>query len=179
MGAARTLGPIQMLVVTFDGVDFHSDILPELRRLRDHDIVRLVDLLFVAKDENGDFQALQQSDLTPEEAQQFGAVVGALIGLGAAGDAGAEAGAAAGAEALEKGMTLDDDLVWDISERIPHGSAAAIALLEHRWAIPLRDAIFRARGRSVEDAWIHPADLVAIGLEAAEQESAAARRGQG
>jgi uncharacterized membrane protein len=167
MSAAMTLGPVQMLVVGFDGNQFRGEILPELRRLREHDIVRLIDLLVVARDESGDINVLQRSDLTPAEAQQFGAIVGALIGLGAGGDAGAEAGAAAGAAAMEHGVEVDDDIVWDVAESIPVGSSAAIALLEHRWAIPLRDAIVRAGGASVVDEWIHPADLVAIGLEAA------------
>ena len=38
-----------------------------------------------------------------------------------------------------------------------------MALLEHRWAIPLRDAIRRNGGFPLADAWIHPEDLVAIG----------------
>jgi uncharacterized membrane protein len=168
MSGTLSLGPVQMLVVIFEGNEFRGEILPELRRLREHDIVRLIDLLVVGRDESGDINVLQRSDLTPLEAQQFGAIVGALIGLGAAGDAGAQAGAAAGAAAMEHGIQLDDDAVWDVAERIPIGSSAAIALLEHRWVIPLRDAIYRAGGSSVVDEWIHPADLVAIGLEAAE-----------
>ncbi len=166
MSAVMTFGPIQMLVVSFEGSQFRGEILPVLRRLREHDIVRLVDLLVVTRDESGDIQALQQSDLDADEAQEFGAIVGALIGLGAAGDAGARAGAKAGAAAMRHGVEFDDEAVWDVAERIPAGSSAAIALLEHRWAIPLRDGILRASGTSVVDAWIHPADLVAIGLEA-------------
>jgi uncharacterized membrane protein len=169
-----TFGPIQMLVVNFEGSQFRGEILPELRRLREHDIVRLIDLLVVTRDRSGDILATKKSDLTPAEAQQFGAIVGALIGLGAAGDAGAEAGAAAGAAVMERGVRFDNETVWDVAERIPKGSSAAIALLEHRWAIPLRDAIFRAGGTSVVDEWIHPADLVAIGLESADSAAAAA-----
>ena len=44
-----------------------------------------------------------------------------------------------------------------------------MALLEHRWAIPLRDGIRDAGGFQLADAWIHPADLVGIGLVAAEE----------
>ena len=173
MSGRMKLGPVQMLVVVFEGNQFRGEILPELRRLREHDIVRLIDLLVVARDDNGDINVLQRSDLTPLEAQQFGAAVGALIGLGAGGDAGAQAGAAAGAAVMEAGVQVDDDTVWDVAERIPIGSSAAIALLEHRWAIPLRDAIGRAGGASVVDEWVHPADLIAIGLEAAEAYAAA------
>jgi hypothetical protein len=50
-----------------------------------------------------------------------------------------------------------------LADAVPTGSSAAIALLEHRWAIPLRDAIAGAGGLTVSDAWFHPADLVAAG----------------
>jgi hypothetical protein len=59
--------------------------------------------------------------------------------------------------------------VWYIADEIPEGTAAAVALIEHRWAIPLRSAIQDAGGFLVSDAWIHPADLVAIGLLASEE----------
>ena len=50
------------------------------------------------------------------------------------------------------------------SDTIPNGTSAAIVLFEHRWAIPLRDAIVRANGVALADNWIHATDLVAIGL---------------
>jgi hypothetical protein len=46
---------------------------------------------------------------------------------------------------------------------IPPGASAAIALIEHRWAIPLRNAIETAGGQTLADTWVHPQDLVAIG----------------
>jgi hypothetical protein len=52
---------------------------------------------------------------------------------------------------------------------IPNGSAAAIALIEDRWAIPLREAIYSAGGFHLADAWVHPTDLIAIGLLAKEE----------
>lgn len=42
-------------------------------------------------------------------------------------------------------------------------------MIEHRWAIGLRDLILDAGGFHLADAWIHPLDLVAIGLVAAEE----------
>ena len=53
-------------------------------------------------------------------------------------------------------------------------SAAAVLLIEHRWAIPLRDAILRANGFPVSDGFVHPLDLVAIGLMRADEVDAAA-----
>jgi uncharacterized membrane protein len=163
-----TFGPVQILVIGFEDPQFTGEIRAELDRLREHDVVRLVDLLVVRKDDEGNVERMQHSDLSTEEAEQFGALVGALIGLGADGEEGAEAGAALGAEAMEDGHILDDSDTWYVDDAIPPGSAAAIALLEHRWAIPLRDAIRNSNGFHLADAWIHPVDLVAIGLLAAE-----------
>ena len=163
-----TMGPVQLLVVGFAGGEFKGEILAELDRLREHDIVRLIDLVFVRKDADGTIEKILRSDLSPEEAEEFGATVGALIGFGAAGEEGAELGAIEGAAALEDGHVFDDE-VWYVEDAIPNGTAAAVALLEHRWAIPLRDGIRRAGGFHLADAWIHPADLVGIGLIAAEE----------
>ena len=149
-------GPVQIMVVGFDGTSFNGEILPELQRLKELDIVRLVDLVVVAKDMEGDIVSVELSDLSDDERMQFGAIAGALIGLGA--------------EAAEDGI-LGDEAAWSIADTIPMGTTAAVALLEHRWAIPLRDAIRRAGGVSLADSWIHPEDLIAIGAVAASDEA--------
>lgn len=167
-------GPVQMLVVGFENPQFSGAILKELQRLSEHDVIRLVDLLVVNKTAEGELESVEISGLTDAEATEFGAKVGALIGFGAAGEEGLEAGAvlgAARAEAvMEEGMFSEQDAL-DVAEAIPPGSAAALALIEHRWAVPLRDAILEANGVPLVDAWIHPLDLVAVGL-AAEAETA-------
>ncbi len=168
-----TIGPVQLLVVSFHQPNFTGEIVEELRRLRDNDVIRLIDALVVQKGEDGTLAALQWSDLSIEEAEGMGAVVGALIGVGLGGEVGMEAGALAGMEAGADGHLIDDSEVWDIADSIPNGSAAAMALIEHVWAAPLRDAIARAGGVPVSDDWVHPLDLVEIGLlEAAELERA-------
>jgi hypothetical protein len=55
-----------------------------------------------------------------------------------------------------------------VADAIPPGMTAAIAMLEHRWAIPLRDAVLDNDGVILADEWIHPEDLVRYGAEAAE-----------
>jgi uncharacterized membrane protein len=158
-----------MLVVGFDDPKFTGEIRNELTRLRENDVIRLIDVLAVWKDADGRIEAVQASDLSLGEAEELGAVVGALIGVGLAGEEGAELGAAAGAAAGEDGHLIDEDEMWDIAETIPNGSAAAIALIEHRWAIPLKEAIGRAGGFPLSDAWVHPLDLVAVGLLTADE----------
>jgi uncharacterized membrane protein len=167
-------GPVQVLVVGFEGSEFNGEILPELERLKEQDIIRLIDLVVVAKDVEGEILGVELSDLTSEESSQFGAIAGALVGLGAAGEEGAEAGALLGAEAGSDGEFLGDDTMWAIADTIPMGTRAAVALIEHRWAIPLRDAIRRAGGVPLADSWLHPEDLVAVGAligAAAEEEA--------
>jgi uncharacterized membrane protein len=162
-------GPVQMLVVGFEHGKFEGEILAELKRLREQDIIRLVDLLFVNKDDDGVIATVELSDLSQEESMEFGALAGALIGLGAAGEEGAEAGAVAGAVAMEDGQAFSEQDVWFVADAIPPGTSAGIALIEHRWAVPLREAIERAGGVPLADEWIHPEDLVAAGAEAADR----------
>ena len=163
-----TIGPVQLLIVGFVGGEFKGEIAKVLADLRERDVIRLIDMGVVRKDEDGVITMIEHSDLSQDETIEFGATVGALIGLGVAGEEGAEAGAIAGAEAALDGGMIEDQ-VWYIADEIPEGTAAAVALIEHRWAIPLRSAIQDAGGFLVSDAWIHPTDLVAIGLLASEE----------
>jgi uncharacterized membrane protein len=163
------LGPVQILVIGFDEPKFEGQIKEELDRLRDNDVIRLIDAIVVQKHEDGQVERVQMSNLTTEEAEEFGATVGALIGFGFGGDEeNMEAGAVLGAMAGEDGHVLPDN-AWYVDDAIPAGSAAAIALIEHRWAIPLREAIQDAGGFHLADAWVHPLDLVAVGLLASEE----------
>lgn len=166
-----TIGPVQLLVLGFDHPDFKGEILAEFDRLKESDVVRVIDGIAVRKDRDGEVSVIKRSDLSKEEAAEFGAVVGALIGLGAAGGEGAVVGALLGAkEASDGGVNaLDEEEVWDVIDEIPNDSAAAIILLEHRWAIPLRDAIRAAGGFGIADGFVHPEDLIAIGLIAADE----------
>jgi uncharacterized membrane protein len=159
---------MQLLVLGFGETEMTGEIADELRRLREHDIVRLVDLIIVRRDDAGNVATLETTDLSKAEAVELGGIAGALIGLGADGEEGMEAGFVAGAAAAESGRTPLEDQVWYVADAIPNGTTAAVAVLEHRWAIPLRDAVMRHGGAALADAWIHPMDLVAIGAEAAE-----------
>ena len=170
------IGPVQLLVLGFEHPDFHGEVIEELERLRESDTVRVIDSLAVYKDAAGDIEVAHLSNLSRDEAIELGSKVGALIGLGIDGEEGFEAGAELGAEAGAEGLEVfSDDVAWDVIEELPNDSAAALILLEHHWAVPLRDAIIRAGGFGISDGFIHPADLVAIGiLTAAEAEEYAA-----
>jgi uncharacterized membrane protein len=165
------IGPVQLIVLGFAHPDFHGEIIAELERLRESDTVRVIDALAVYKDADGEIEVEHLSNLTQDEAIELGSKVGALIGLGIEGDEeGAAEGALAGAEAGAEGITVfDEDAEWDVIEDIPNDSAAALVLLEHSWAVPLRDAIARAGGFRISDGFISPLDLVAIGLMSSDE----------
>jgi uncharacterized membrane protein len=164
------IGPVQLIVLGFNHPNFHGEVIAELERLRESDTVRVIDALAVYKDQAGELEVEHLSNLTQEEAIELGTKIGALIGLGIDGEEGVEAGAEAGAEMAAEGINFFGDAdEWDVLGDIPNDSAAALILLEHHWAVPLRDAIARAGGFRVSDGFISPLDLVGIGLMTAEE----------
>ena len=165
-----SIGPVQLIVLGFPEPDFHGGIITELERLRESDTVRVIDALAVHKDADGEVEVAHLSNLTDDEAVELGSMVGALIGLGIEGEAGIEPGAEAGATAAASGARVfSDEDAWDVLEEIPNGSAAALLLLEHTWAVPLRDAVAAAGGYRIGDGFISPLDLVGIGMVSAQE----------
>jgi len=165
------IGPVQLIVLGFNHPNFHGEIIAELERLRQSDTVRVIDALAVYKDAQGDIEVEHLSNLSTEEAVELGSKIGALVGLGIEGEAGMQAGAVAGAEAAERdGVQMFSDAdTWDVLADIPEDSAAALLLIEHHWAVPLRDAIARAGGFRLADGFISPFDLIDIGLLNADE----------
>ena len=165
-----TIGPVQLIVLGFEQPEFHGEIIAELERLRDSDTVRVIDALAVHKDAEGAIEVVHLSNLSKEEAIELGTEIGALLGLAIEGEEGMVAGAEAGAQAAAEGVrAFSDEEAWDVLEEIPNDSAAALVLLEHHWAVPLRDAVARAGGHRLGDGFISPLDLVEIGLLAREE----------
>ena len=164
------IGPVHLIVLGFEHPRFHGEIIAELERLRESDTVRVIDALAVYKDAEGELEVEHLSNLTHDQALELGTKVGALIGLEIEGEEGMEAGAQAGAQAAADGIhPFDEEEAWDVLDDIPNDSAAALILLEHHWAVPLRDAIARAGGFRISDGFISPLDLVGIGLVSAEE----------
>jgi uncharacterized membrane protein len=165
------IGPVQLLVLGFNEPEFHGEITRELEKLRESDTVRVIDALAVHKDAKGEIEVHHLSNLTKDEAIELGSKVAGLVGLGIAGEEGLHAAAEISAdEAAAQGIDVfGDEVEWDVIEEIPNDSAAALILIEHHWAIPLRDAITRMGGYRIADGMISAYDLVAIGLASAEE----------
>ncbi|HEY8112567.1 MAG TPA: DUF6325 family protein [Actinomycetes bacterium] len=138
------MGPVQVLVVGFDQPTFSGEVLAEFTRLRQAGIVRLVDLLLVSRAEDGAFETLAApSGADPE----FGGLAAALLGR------------PEGEDSVEPAVPDADVMAWSLADAVPAGSMAAVALIEHTWAGPLKAAILRAGGSPLEETWLSPGDL--------------------
>jgi uncharacterized membrane protein len=163
MDVVEGVGPIQMLCLAFDGNRFKGEILPELDRLKREQIIRIIDLLVVRKDDQGQVMVMTSSDLDWEEATAFGSYVGALAGYGAAGPEGVERGAMAGAAELADGHLFNENDTFRVTQSLPNNMSAALVLIEHVWAKQLLDAVERAGGTELSNEWLRPEEILTAG----------------
>ena len=122
-----SLGPIELLIVKFPGSRFTGEIAPALKDLVEGGLIRVIDILFVHKDEDGEITVLEINDLDDDSFSRFDPVVEDLTGM----------------------LTTDD--ARQLSSGLENNSAGAIMLFENTWAIRFRDAMVRANGQLVLD----------------------------
>ncbi|MGI9615438.1 MAG: hypothetical protein ACR2QO_21175 [Acidimicrobiales bacterium] len=158
------LGPVQFVAFEFDSLDkFNGGIVEKLDELTALAAVRILDILFVAKERNGDLIALEGGDFGEEDGDEFlGTVIGELMGFSFEGEDQAAPPDGLG-EASAIGVTPDD--VRRIGYELAPGSAAALLLIEHRWAAGLRDEILAAGGSMVAQGFLTLEGLTIIGAE--------------
>jgi len=149
------MGPVQVLVLGFDEPTFSGEVLAELNRLREAGIVQLVDVLLLSRNADGTFETLAPVGMPVG----LGELTAALLG-GAHADSPdqPEPGEAASGDAA-----LAMPPAWSLADAVPPGSAAAVALIEHIWASPLRDAVQRSGGVALDETWLSPADHELLG----------------
>lgn len=153
-GLGDVLGPVQVLLIGLDGPGSDSMLAAELQDLHSQDAVRAIDVLRVRRDPDGGLRRLD-----PPGPEEFpGTVVEALL---VSDQDGGEDEAGEGEEGEESDRRRAADGSWSLADRLRRGSAAAIILLEHRWAIPLREAAAGVDAEVLGDAWVHPRDLAA------------------
>jgi uncharacterized membrane protein len=164
-------GPMQLIVAGFGDPNVPMGVVNELRRVREAGIVRMVDAVFVSKDDEGDLIEIKATDLDDDELVLLGTLAGALFGAGAGGEDGALLGAEIGGLAAEEGeFGLDEDDINEIADLIPPGSAVLFLLLEHLWAKGLKGSFLDAGGSILAHGWITPATLIAMGEDAAAED---------
>ncbi len=147
-----TLGPLEYILIGFEGNRFTGQILPELRAARDKGIIRVIDLLLILKDEQGNTAVMELSDLSSEELEQLGPIAGDLLEV------------------------LEQDDVEAVASNIPNNSSAALLLIEQTWAVGLKKAIMDAGGIPLAGGLVAPAVVqmleAELAAEAAKQNQA-------
>ena len=160
------IGPIQLIALTFEDFQPTGEIMPALQAAMKSGAIRLIDVQFVSKDEDGKLTSLEMSGLSGEETIEFGAVIGGLIGLGAGGAEGAAAGSLEGALiAAEHNYGLSAEDLFAAADRIKPGAAAALLMIEHTWAIGFRNAVAESGGKMAVQGFLTPETLFLVGAE--------------
>ena len=149
-------GPVQVLVVGFEEPSMSGEILAELTRLGDAGVVRLLDVLLVARTEDGGLETLPAP---PGAGPDLGQLTAAFLQA---------EGEEAENEDSRPAAGGSDPTAWSLDEALPPGGVAAVALIEHTWAQPLVLAIRRAGGQLLDETWLAPPDLELLGRLADE-----------
>jgi Family of unknown function (DUF6325) len=139
------MGPIDYLLVEWPGRQPTGEALPHLIDLVDRGLIRILDLAFIAKAEDGSVAALEISDLG-DEVEAFAAFEGVSSGL------------------------LDEEDIGEAAGALEPGTAAALLVFENRWAAPFAAAVRNSGGQLVASGRI-PIQAVLAALDAAESGS--------
>lgn len=163
------MGPIQIFLLEFEDFQATGGVAAELSALSDAGTIRVLDARFLLKESEEELLAVRASDLTDEERQDLRAAAGALMGFGAGAmlgdDDAALAGALLGAEAAlasgPVGFTADD--IATIGDALDVGDGLLLLIIENVWATGLRNALRDAGLVYMEQDYLTPEALVALG----------------
>jgi len=148
----RQLGPVDFLVIEFPGSRMTGEGLPLLVDLVDHGIIRVLDLTFVKKRDDGSVVSVDIGQLDQDGTRGLGVFRGASSGL------------------------LGQDDLESVADVLEAGSAAALLVYENTWAAPLATALTRGGARLVASARI-PAPVLLEALDALEAADASGQQG--
>jgi DNA-binding NarL/FixJ family response regulator len=158
--------PLQMIALTFRlDVDAESRLLAEVDRIEGRGVLRVLDMVFLAKGQDGTVEGLEVGD-----GEDFGSLLGGISPL-AAGN-GSRPSAASGTAGGPAGSGVA--AVQALASSLEPGSAVALLLVEHVWAGPLVDAVSEAGGALVSDDFLAGDVSRAIAAEIAAVEEASA-----
>ncbi|HXV99021.1 MAG TPA: hypothetical protein VEC93_11415 [Anaerolineae bacterium] len=159
-----SIGPVQLIVVSFEtNQRFRGDIMRELNNIRVKGLIRLLDLLFVTKDQQGNISAFLETDLSKEEEAEYGRLINQMMGLTSTQYPARESKVIVGLADHEYGLTAND--VQYVADKIEPGTSAALLLIEHAWAADLKLAVHQAGGRMAAQGFLTPEVLLMVGKE--------------
>lgn len=146
-----TLGPLEYVVIGVRSDQFMDELAPVLATLGQQGAIRVVDLLFLEKDNDGAVAIHEMGDMATEaqsgdDALKDDALNGDLSGL----------------------LTTED--ISQLAEQVPAGASAAVVLFEHVWTEALRESIQRAHGTLLGGGMVTPDTLAQLEAELAAGE---------
>lgn len=161
-----TVGPLHLVVVSFNEDKVVVEIGKQLEIVRKRGIIRLFDFLYILKHEDGSLGFKEMSDLTSDEKYEYGGVIKSLIGLVVDDPEGLATGTVAEVPGLaEHDFGINDDELHFIADKIPTGHSAVLLLFEHHWAIGLKQAIIDAGGNTLLQGLVNPEAFKIVGTE--------------
>lgn len=152
-----TYGPIDFLALEFRGNQFKGEIMPALLELVNNGIVRVIDVVVVQKDANGNVTSRELQQTEPAVVSLFDPLKAKITGM----------------------IQLED--IKMIGEKLDNNTTAAVMLFENLWAIKFKEAVLNANGRVVMQERI-PHEVVIETLEKfaiAEEASMGAAQNRG
>ncbi len=169
------VGPIQYIVFGVRTEDQQKEVIRQLRTASERGNIRLIDLAYIRKSEDGTLQSGRMSGLSEDEQRKFGTVARVLVGMGAAMEyvrSGGELGTGAFAD-QDFGESAQEikERIYEAAQDLPPGAACAIALVEHRWVLELKENVQKQGVVILTQGLVRPRSLMMLGaeLQAAEQ----------
>jgi hypothetical protein len=179
------MGPLQYVFLGVRGQEQQDAVVRTLRSLSERGAIRVLDVVYAIKMEDGTIVPGRETSLTDEERKRYGAIAGALLGFGYGGADGAKTGAEWGLERAETafaerefGESVQEikEHLKDVAADLPTGAGCALALIEHRWMPQLREDLRKNGIVVMGTGMIRPRSLIMLGgaLRTAEERHAQA-----
>jgi uncharacterized membrane protein len=134
------VGPLEFIAIEFPGNQFKGEIMPALMNLVNKDLIRIIDLVFIKKDQNGKVSSFELNEMDKDTARLFSPIIKEV-----------------------KNMITQDD-IQKVGDSLNSNSSAGLLLFEHTWTTNFIAAVKNARGRLIVDYRI-PQEVVEKVLE--------------
>jgi len=158
--------PLQLIALTFRlDADAESRLLAEVDRIEGRGVLRVLDVVLVAKGQDGTVEELEAG-----EGEDFGSLLASISPFGAENGGRPAASNGAARESVGSGVAA----MQDLASSLEPGNAVAFLLVEHLWAGPLVDAVSAVGGALISDDFLAGDVSLAVGAEVAAVEQAAA-----
>ncbi len=140
-----TYGPIELVAISFPGNQFSGEIIPALQELVDTETIRIIDIVFAIKDEDGNVEVVEVDDMPEEQSSVYAPSVSEVSGL------------------------LSGEDVQRLAAALEPNSSAGLMLFENTWAAKFVNAVLNANGQVILNERI-PRAVIEAAIEASDED---------